>query len=155
MTLSEWIDSHPFQYNKVNVRPWGSFELQVSIDGRLAHLREIRGWGWTEKDAFQDILTGMLRDVRFHNTLSSWLGHERFDAAIIVMNANPAEEPDGIGDRKKILSQIECVEERRESEISVNEDQTGISEQRSSGEGNATSSVVDGQGENQESSNTS
>ncbi len=162
MTLSDWIDSQPFQYNKVNVRQWGSFELQVTIDGRSAHLTQIRGWGWSEKDAFQDILTEMMRDVRFHHNLSSWLGQERFVAVLSAITANPAEEPDGIGDRKKIPSKIERVEEGNES-ISNIVHSTGVFEQRASSEIGGTpygeindtkSGVFNHQGENLESTNS-
>lgn len=148
MTLSEWIDSQPFQYNKVNVRLWGSFELQVTIDGRSAHLTEVRGWGWTEKDAFQDVLTNMVRDGKFHHNLSLWLGDTRFQEVVSIIKANPAEEPDGIGDRKKIPSQVERVEEVGEDN-SNDENQAGIPEQRRAGEDNPIGRLPDNQGENE------
>jgi len=95
MTLLEWIESQPFHYTKVNVRQWGSYELQVNIDGRVAHLPEPRGRGWSEKDAFEDVLTLMMKQSSFHQNLKSWLGDGRFNQVNDILNPPQPEEPSG------------------------------------------------------------
>ena len=96
MTLLEWIESQPFQYNKFNVRQWGSYELQVTIDGRVAQISSVpHGWGWKEKDAFEYILTEMMKQTNFHNGLKSWLNEERFNQVQTIINT-PTEVSESV-----------------------------------------------------------
>jgi hypothetical protein len=148
MTLLEWIESQPFQYTKVNVRPWGSYELQVSIDGRLSQLPGARGWGWTEKRAFEDILTEMMKMTNFHQTLRQWLGDERFNRITSILGGT-----DGQGDRTEVPSEIKLLEKGRE-DPSNNQDETGLSEQRCASENIIDGIQVDDQRENIESPRT-
>jgi hypothetical protein len=152
MKLIEWIESEPFQYTKVNVRPWGSYELQISIDGRVASLAYVRGWGWKEKDAFEDILTEVMKDVNFHQNLKSWLGDARFNRITTILN--PQEVTDGEGDRTQVSGEVQRLEENdgRPSEGSVD---SGILGEWSTSSNVEDGRPVDDQGKDEQSTNPS
>jgi hypothetical protein len=148
MTLLEWIESQPFHYNKVNVRPWGTYELQVIIEGRTAQLAEPRGWGWSEKDAFESILTDMMKHVNFHQNIKSWLGEERFNQITSILDGTSGE-----GNRTEVSSDSK----RLEGYVGGSPEgpiDSGIPEQGSSRSGEADDSVSDHQGKHSESTNS-
>jgi len=78
MTLEQWIQNN-IQFRQHNVRPWGTYELLVSQDRGVSwnHFSRPFGSRITENEAFQMVLTEMLRDDKFRTDLSNWLGEQR------------------------------------------------------------------------------
>lgn len=78
MNLTDWINDQGFQFQKQNIRPWGTYELVVSLDGKTwAVMPRPFGYGFTEARAFEVILTDSLHDDTFRSHLIGWLGEDR------------------------------------------------------------------------------
>lgn len=78
-SIADWIQSN-FKFQKHNIRPWGTYELQVSTDGvSWAHFSKPFGWGFTEIRAFEILLNDGLKDVTIRQQLESWMGKELLD----------------------------------------------------------------------------
>jgi len=77
MNLIDWIDSKPFEFKKINVRPWGGFELSVSKDATnwIAFSRPF-GSGFSEKEAFESLLIESLQSDILRPQLTNWIGEE-------------------------------------------------------------------------------
>jgi hypothetical protein len=79
MILSEWIKKQNFQFQKANERPWGSYEVSVSTDGKQwIKFPNVFGWGFSPERAFEIIMTNELARNSWHPQLKQWLGDERF-----------------------------------------------------------------------------
>lgn len=80
MSINEFIESGSFQYKKLNERPWGSYELAVSIDNgqNWAGFPRTFGFGFNEKEAFELALKDAVDNHTLHDQLKQWLGTEKF-----------------------------------------------------------------------------
>lgn len=86
ITLSEWIKEQGFLFNKRNIRPWGSYELVVSLDNIMwVTFPRIFGYGFTPSDAFELVLTENAMDTKFRDELKSWMGEERFNKVSFIL----------------------------------------------------------------------
>lgn len=90
MNLSEWIESGSFQFNRNNERPWGSYELTVSADAGVTWAGFPRTFGsrWTEKSAFEVLLTEAVASDIFRPQLITWLGEERVSQIQHILGIN-------------------------------------------------------------------
>ena len=53
MNISEWMEKYKLQYKKSNERPWGSYEIAISLQNTpptWVIFERTFGWGFTEKD---------------------------------------------------------------------------------------------------------
>lgn len=78
-TIRGWIESGTFQFKKDNEAPWGSYNLVVSHDGGTTWAGFPRrfGWGYTELQAFEVLLTECIQSDILRPQLVNWLGEEQ------------------------------------------------------------------------------
>ena len=78
-TLRGWIESGNFQYKKMNEAPWGSYDLAVSKDNGQSWAGFPRrfGWGYTELQAFEVLLTECVQSDILRPQLIGWIGEEQ------------------------------------------------------------------------------
>jgi hypothetical protein len=91
-TLLSWIQSQPFSYSRRNVRNWGTYELEVTLDGKLVHFQTPHGWGIPENEAFEYALTELWSNDNFRNQLKDWVGDARFDSLTSILGGSIVPE---------------------------------------------------------------
>ena len=91
-TLVSWLGAQTFTYNRVNVRNWGTYELQVEFNGKSIHFQKPHGWGIPEADAFHYTLTELWSNDNFRIQLKDWIGTDRFDSLTSILGGPSVSE---------------------------------------------------------------
>lgn len=91
-TLIDWIESGSFQFKKMNVRPWGTYELSVSADNgsTWAGFQRPFGYGFTEKQAFEILLTESVQSDILRPQLLNWIGEEQTNTITQILSRSVA-----------------------------------------------------------------
>lgn len=94
MNLTKWIESQNFQFQRNNERPWGSYELAASADAGVSWAGFPRTFGsrWTEKQAFEVVLTEACSSDIFRGQLIAWLGEARVNEIQHILGNNNVPE---------------------------------------------------------------
>ena len=87
-SLRDWLQTNNIQFNKINVRPWGSYELSISTDGGASwiHIQRVDGLGGNEIQAFEWLLTDNLHDDNFRRSLDQLFGEEKTTELLSLYN---------------------------------------------------------------------
>lgn len=86
-TIRGWIESGKFQFKKENEAPWGSYNLVVSHDGGASWAGFPRrfGWGYTELQAFEMLLTECAQSDILRPQLVNWIGEEQVNTITRIL----------------------------------------------------------------------
>lgn len=87
-TLRGWIESGNFQFRKDQEAPWGSYNLAVSHDGgnSWAGFPRRFGWGYTELQAFELLLTECVQSDTLRPQLVNWIGEEQTNTITQILS---------------------------------------------------------------------
>jgi hypothetical protein len=87
MKLEQWVKDNNIQFQQHNIRPWGTYDLLVSTDGGVSWAQMPRSFGSriSEIQAFEMVLTENKTNDRFKDELSNWLGKDRAESAIKLL----------------------------------------------------------------------
>lgn len=79
MTLEQWVNQNNIQFRQHNIRPWGTYDLLVSVDGGASWAGMSRSFGSkiSEIDAFEMVLTENKTSDKFRDELVHWMGQDR------------------------------------------------------------------------------
>ena len=90
----DFIESTGLQHIKHNVRPWGSYELAMSYNGReWFNDGEVFGWGYSTHDAVIAIFEKYVNQSQMNAQFYQFMGQERLDRLVgIVRNSEPETE---------------------------------------------------------------
>ena len=93
-TLRGWIESGNFQFRKNNEAPWGSYDLAVSKDGGQSWAGFPRrfGWGYTELQAFEALLTECVQSDILRPQLVGWIGEEQTNTITQIINEHETQK---------------------------------------------------------------
>jgi hypothetical protein len=87
-SLRGWIESGNFQFRKDNEAPWGSYNLVVSHDNGKSWIGFPRrfGWGYTELQAFELLLTECVQSDTLRPQLINWIGEEQTNTIAQILS---------------------------------------------------------------------
>jgi hypothetical protein len=95
--LLNWIKKQTFQYRKFNVRPWGAFDMAVSLDGTTwMNMPQSFGSAFDEPSALELVFIRCSELPESQKMIVQWVGVERSEEILRLIQASKESETQNV-----------------------------------------------------------